>query len=282
MICAEGKTLVFGKLFKHLFVWIGEWRFMMESKTNIIIAILALGLVLTSAILAFNIKATTVIKEPSEQEERNTVSLSANSKLTVAPDEAEVYFRIQTEGKTAIDAQDGNRRASDNVIGALKAKGVEEGDIETAQYYVQRKYRYDPKTGESEVVGYELIHVLKVTMKNVEDVGSLVDTGVSAGANGVDSIQFTLSDEKEKEVRDRALSEAGRLARDKAETLASSVGVSLGELVSVSEESFSFVPYRFAERGLAFAALEAKAEPSEIQPQSLEVSATVNVVYEIE
>ncbi len=260
------------KLFKQVTL-----RASME-KTNILIIILAIGLVLTSGILAYNIKATTIIKESSSIQERNTLSVSGDSKLTINPDQAEVYFRIQTDGKNALEAQDGNRAASNTVIGAIKAKSVDEKNIETVQYTVNRKLRYDPQTGESSLSGYEVMHILKVKTTNVENVGALVDTGVSAGANGVDTILFTLSDTKEKQVRDQALRAAGVKAKEKAETLASSVGTSLGKVISVSESNFNYIPYRFES---VSSGMMTKTEPTQIQPQNLEITATIAVVYEV-
>src|SRR3989338_8351078 len=106
------------------------------EKTNILLVILALGLVLTSAILAFNAKSDTIIRDSSVQSMREAVTVSAEGKVTVVPDEAEVYVRVTTEGETAIEAQDKNKEASNSVLKALKAKGVDEKDMETTQYYV--------------------------------------------------------------------------------------------------------------------------------------------------
>ena len=249
---------------------------------DIFIGILVLGLIITSGLAVYTVKAPTIIQQSTNtQAQQDTISLSANSKLTVAPDQAELYFRIQTEGKTAIDAQEGNKRASNTVLGALKAKGVKEKDIETTQYYISKKQKYDPKTGESTTTGYELIHVLKVTITDLENVGSLVDTGVSAGSNGVNNILFTLTDNKEKEVRDQALAAAGKLGKEKAQTLASSMDVSLGRLVSISETSFNYTPYSYESRNFAALSLAEKAEPTQIQPQSLDITAMISVVYEI-
>lgn len=252
------------------------------EKTNVLLTILALGLVLTSAILAFNMKATTIIREPSVEGAEQVITVSANSEVTVMPDQAEVFLRITTEGETAIEAQDGNKEASNSVIRALEAKGVNEDDLETTQYYISPRYTYDSRTGESRENGYQVFHVVKLTSRDINEVGELTDTAVSAGANGIDNIQFTLSERKEKEVRKEALGEAAVQAREKAEAIASSLNVNLGEIVSVTESSFSYVPL-YAERAVAMdASMGGKEAPTEIRPENLEVTATVSVAYAIE
>ena len=251
------------------------------EKANLIVTILVVGLVVTAAILAWNVKSTTILRDPSLKNNVNTISTSAQSKVTVVPDKVEVYFRITTDGANAIDAQEKNKEASNSVMSALKAKGVKESELESTQYSINKKYNYNQRTGSQESNGYAVFHVVKVSTTDLDNVGALADTGVSAGANGIDNILFTLSDEKEKQVRKEALSKAAVLAKEKAEALASGLGVSLGSLESVSESGFSFTPYNARSYGVTTTALEDFSAPTQISPENLIVTASVSVSYEI-
>ncbi|MFA4887644.1 MAG: SIMPL domain-containing protein, partial [Candidatus Nanoarchaeia archaeon] len=69
------------------------------EKLNTILGIAMLGLILIAGVLAWNAKATTIIQNGNAVEDRG-LTVQGTSKITVAPDEAEISFRIVTEGKT--------------------------------------------------------------------------------------------------------------------------------------------------------------------------------------
>ena len=107
-------------------------------------------------------------------------------------------------------------------------------------------------------------------------LGDLLDTVVQAGANTVSSVQFDVAD-KDKALapaRDAAVKDANA----KAQELASSAGVQLGELISVSYQDAPVYPV-FDGRGGGGAAAQAAAVP--IQPGQLTFTVTVNETYGI-
>ncbi|MFH1332050.1 MAG: SIMPL domain-containing protein [archaeon] len=250
----------------------------MEQK-NIITTILVIGLVITSAILAINMKTgNTIVTTNGEQ--RNTISVSGQGKVSTQPDKAELYIKITTEGSTATAAKDANSETSEKVINALKGEGVPKKDIETNYYYLNKKQEWDENQRKYVDVGYEVNHILKVTTTELDKVGKLLDTAVNAGANGVDSVNFGLTDEKQKQVSGEALKVAAKEAEGKADSIADSVGVQLGKLVTVSESNFVYTPYVY--RDVMYAKAEAGGAPAtEILPQTLEITATVSLIYEI-
>ncbi|MFH1210326.1 MAG: SIMPL domain-containing protein [archaeon] len=251
----------------------------MEQK-NILITILVIGLVLTSAILAINMRSGETVVTTTTDSQRNTVSVSGNGKVSTQPDKAELYIKVNTEGTTASAARDANSKLAKGVIDALVGQGVKKSDIETNYYYLQKKQEWDENQKKYVDVGYEVNHVMKVTTKDLDNIGKLLDTAISAGANGIDSVSFGLTDEKQKEVSKEALKMASVNAENKAEAIAGSVGVSLGKLVTVSESNFNYIPYV---RSVMYdkAVAGAEAPETNILPQTLEVTATVNLVYEI-
>lgn len=246
-----------------------------KEKTNMLTTILIIGLVLVALILAYNTKTTAVV---SGQDVRNLITVSGTSELTTMPNKAEIYVKIETFEKTAEEAKNANSKISKKVITALENKGVKNADIETSQFYLSPRYSWDEKTGKSEIDGYTLTNVLKVTTLDLDKVGNLVDTAVNSGANGIDNVIFGLTKDREKEIKSEALVRASEEAKVKAEALATRLGVNLKRIASISESSFSYIPYAYR-----FAAVEKvmAAEETQISPQKLEVSATVNLAYEI-
>ncbi len=208
--------------------------------------------------------------------EKNVISVSSTANAKAQPDKAEVYLRIETLDADAQKSQQENSRISDNVISRLMAAGAAKKDIETSQYSLQQKIRYG-REGEQIIEGYSAVHILKVTTTEMDNVGSLIDAGVNGGANGIENIVFTLSDEKQAELRNEAIAKAAVEAKGKAKKIADSLGAKLGRLSTASESSYNFVPY------LASFAVAEKAAPTptQILPQAVEVSVTLNIVYSI-
>jgi uncharacterized protein YggE len=75
--------------------------------------------------------------------------------------------------------------------------------------------------------------MLRVTVRDVEMVGAVLDAAVDAGANQVHGVTFTVEDEStwQGQAREKAMADA----RARANELASLADVGLGEVVSVSE-----------------------------------------------
>ena len=103
---------------------------------------------------------------------------------------------------------------------------------------------------------------------------------MDAGVTQVDNVGFTLSDEKEKEVKAGLIADASAKARAKAELLAESMDVSVGDVLLLTESSYTPGIYYGRYDMLA---MEAKAAPApSISPEKVTLSVTVNVDFEIE
>lgn len=243
---------------------------MKEGQITLVVVLLVLGLIVVSGLYATTSRTA--------QQYSEVITVSDSVEREVMPDEAHVYVEIRTRADIAGDAKNQNAEVSDNVLATLYDAGVDEDEIETTSYYLSEETKWDKTSEEYIVTGYVLTHIIKVTTDDVENAGEIVDTAVNAGATGIESIQFTLSQEKESELKVELLAEAAQKAKAKAENLVEAVDADLGKLVSMSESSYYNRPYAYYER--AFAVAEESVETS-ISPEQLTVSATVTLTYEI-
>jgi uncharacterized protein len=248
----------------------------MVLKQNALTIILAVGLIIALFILASGSSQTINV---SPQDFRNTISVSGRSELTVDPDQAEIFVNIETLENTAKESKDENARVSENVRKALKKAGVKENNIETTQFRINPRYEYNRNTQKSDLTGYTVTHVLKITTLDLDKVGDYIDTAIDNGAARINSINFGLTDEKQIDMKGEAMIRASEEARGKAEALATNLEVRLGNVASVSESNFNYAPY--VTRTVATAEAFDTGAPTEISPQSVTVSATVNVAFEI-
>ena len=151
-----------------------------------------------------------------------TVSSTGSATTSVSPDLVTVQFGVDTEAKTAQDAISSNSQMMNTVVSAVENIGITKDEISTAGFSIYPVYEDsvpDQATGihKSVLTGYRTSNTLYVKTAKLSMAGNIVDTAVSAGANRVDNISFSLSPEKEQSIQDDLLSKAVLNAKSRAE-----------------------------------------------------------------
>src|SRR3989344_999074 len=141
----------------------------------------------------------------SQVGEKNTISATGNSQMTVAPDQALVYLLIETRSKSAEDAKNQNALISTNVLTALDKIGISKDQIETENYNLYPEY--DWSDNEQNIKGYIASNNIKIKSEDFTDVGKIIDASVDAGSL-VSYINFELSNEKTNEYKKQVLAKA--------------------------------------------------------------------------
>ena len=205
-----------------------------------------------------------------------TISSDGVATIKTMPDLASVNVRIETLMPTAEASKNKNSEISERVMEAL-LKIVDKKDISTEYYNIYPEY--DWSDNKQTLKGYRTQNTLKIKIKDFDNVGKVVDAAVDAGASGIDSINFELSDDKNSELKKEALAKASKDAREKAEAIVGGLNAKLGDIVSVTTSDYNYLPipiYR-ADAGVAL-----EKAVTEIQPKELEVTANVQVTFELE
>ena len=217
----------------------------------------------------------------SSNTEATTINVNGQSTIKAEADEVSVYVGIETTEKTSEESKNANAKISDNVLVVLKTAGIPEGDIETSSYYIYPEY--DWSNNKQDLTGYRTSNVLKITTKDFDKVGTIVDSSVDAGATTIQSINFELSQDKQNEVKTQAISKATEDAKVKAEATAQGLNARLGKVKTVTIQDYNYYPFPIYASADGGAALDVKeVARTAIQPSSLDVSSTVNVVFEID
>ena len=124
---------------------------------------------------------------------------------------------------------------------------------------------------------YQVRNTVQMTSYDVSKAGEYIDAAVGAGANSVSSLQFGLSDAKQAEERNKALT----AARNDANAVASALGVTIVSTgtISVDQSRYS-ISYNSLDRAVLKAeSATGAAVPTTIQSGEVETTATVSVVY---
>lgn len=200
----------------------------------------------------------------------STMTLTGNGKVTALPDVAILRLGVQTTGDDLAPAQSENARLSQAVIQALNQMGI--SDIKTFQYTIQKLYDY--QNGNKIDRGYSVQNILEIRMSNMNQVGAVIDTAVSNGANVVDFIDFEVSDANDYYLE--ALNLAVMDAYQKAKSISINLGLMVEPIpVKINENTTSPIPY-----SRAFTAGEgAFTTPIEPGNKQIEASVTVEFVY---
>src|SRR5918992_195571 len=198
---------------------------------------------------------------------------SGTGEARVTPDRAQIFMGVQTRAATAAQAGTDNARKTRAVIDAIKARGIPAEQIATSDYnlYPEYDHREPPREGPQtpRVIGYVATNTVRIEVRRLDQVGSLIDAGLAAGANMVNTIQFTASNVDA--ARRTALAEAVGRARGDAEALAAAAGGSLGAVLELKTPSSPVRPFAGAERLMRMDAAAVAQTPIEPGQQTLMV-----------
>lgn len=205
------------------------------------------------------------------------VSVSGQGIVSGEPDVAILTLGVEAEADTVGEARSAAADSMTAMLESLADGGVDETDIQTTNFSVQPQFNFIQ--GRQELRGFFVSNIATVKIRNIDDTGVLIDSAVQAGGDlaRVDGLRFTIDDPSA--LQDQARKLAMAEAKQKAETLATAAGVSLGSPLSISESGGSF-PIAFAEGGALAIADEAARTP--ITVGELEIQVRVQVVYELE
>jgi hypothetical protein len=206
----------------------------------------------------------------------NTLSVTGIGKISLAPDVAYVTVGVHTQSSEVSTAVAANSTAVDRVMSALAEAGIAREDMQTSNFSVYTMDEYDEFGQRTGALSYTVDNNVNVTVRDLTNMGALLDTAVNAGANSIWGIQFDLEDKSsaQTEARTLAVEEAKAVAAD----LAQVTGVSLGDLVSVS---FTPQDYYYPVYGLGGGG-GADAATTSIVPGLITVNVQVYLTYAID
>ena len=163
------------------------------------------------------------------------VTLSADGTVKVTPDVVNISATVTVVGASNSEALTQGNTSSSAVRQALKANGIDINDIATQNISVYPEYDYANNV--SKLIGYRASQSFAITVHNVSKAGVIVDAIVAAGGNNIqlNSVSPSLSNPQVglEAARARAVKEA----TFKAKSYANLLGVKLGRVNYLIENS---------------------------------------------
>jgi len=206
-----------------------------------------------------------------------TVAVATSGSVQTAPDQAIVRVAVTARSDSVETVRERLAANSSRMRTALEDTGLAADQITSADYDIQRNYRAreDPSAPE-----YEGRHAFVITLENTSRAGDTVVTAVQNGATRVDGVRFTITDETRTELKQQALNEAVRNARDRAAVVANGTDLELAGVDTVQTTSVSTDPGRELD-GAFVTEMAASGDGgrTSFQAGKVTVSAQVQVVY---
>lgn len=207
-----------------------------------------------------------------------TISIAGRGEVQTAPDMAVITSGVTSQGATAREALDANTAAMTELLDELKASGIEARDIQTTGFSVNPSYVYSDERDSNgyslppKVTGYQVSNTVTVVVRDLEDLGTILDRSVTVGANTVNGVTFSVADPTElyNEARQKAFADA----RAKAELYAQTAGTTLGDLEAIRESQGFDGPQPYAMYA------RAEAASSAVPVEAGELTFTINVDVE--
>lgn len=162
-----------------------------------------------------------------------TLSMTGHGEVKAAPDLVEITAGVNTAAATAAQALAANTARMKTVFAALTRLGVPEKNIQTANFSLSPQYANGANNEPPRLTGYQANNSVSVRLDDVSRLGTTLDALVTAGANQMNGIGFSIKDPAPMlaTAREQAVADA----RARAQTYARAAGVTLGPILSISE-----------------------------------------------
>jgi uncharacterized protein YggE len=204
------------------------------------------------------------------------ITIEGRGDVRAAPDMALINSGVTTQGATAREALDANTAAMAELIAALKDAGIEARDIQTSGFSVNPNYVYSDARDDlgytlpPKMNGYQVSNTVTVAVRELDELGSILDKSVNVGANTINGVTFGVADTSK--LYDEARKSAFADARAKAELYATAAGGTLEDIESISETQGFNSP-----QPVAMYSMRAEAASADVPVEGGELSFSINV-----
>lgn len=238
--------------------------------------LLAIGLVAVGALvltMSGQPAGANVSTSESSKSTGRTIIVDGTGRVAETPDRMILSLGVETRAARVADALKANNDSATTVNKLLKSKGIEARDIQTSGLSIYPQF--DP-TGRR-ITAYQVNNSITVMIRKLDTSGALIDevAKVAGDAIRINGLSFGIGDTAKSQGRARELAVAD--ARTQAEQLTKAAGVKLGALrtIRTSVESNVGPQPQFSK------VTEARSADVPIEAGSYEVSASVQLVYDI-
>ncbi len=217
-----------------------------------------------------------------------TIRVTGKGQIKVKPDMIRITMTLTDLYKEYGEALHHSSEDTEVLKDVLTEFGFERSDLKTLSFNVDTEYEsYRDRNNDykQKFVGYRYNHILKVEFESDNDrLGKILYALANCKVKPEFRISYTVKDSEES--KNLLLGKAVTDARDKAFVLTQAGGITLKDIQSIDyswgEIDFEYRPMRGDVLMECCEAPTAKSYSLDIEPDDINVSDTVTVVWEIE
>ena len=212
---------------------------------------------------------------PSTAEVKPQLTVSGTGLVRVSPDTASINLGVATQDTDVAQAVAASNLAAEAIINAVKNLGVAPEDVRTTYFNVSPQPMFDQNGQPTGQTNYWVNNTLVVTLRQVDQLGAVLQAAVDAGANSINGISFDLTDKSQAEEQARKAAIAD--AQQRAQRLATAAGTTLGEIVSIYTGGYSYGAINYVEAASSAGSAGGGTVP--IAPGTFDVRIDVTLAY---
>jgi len=180
--------------------------------------------------------ASPPLAEPLASPPHRQISVTGEGQVETAPDMATITLGVTNEAKDAGDAMAATSAAVAQMLDRLDSLGIAPRDRQTRSLSLNPIWsnRSGASSGPAKITGFVASNAVLVRVRDLENLGHIMDAVIAGGANDFNGLQFSVQDPKPlmNSARQRAVADA--IA--KAQLLTSAAGVTLGSVLTMAEQ----------------------------------------------
>jgi len=159
----------------------------------------------------------------------SSVTVEGNAQISVAPDRASLNLSVELDGR---DLSAMTERVAETTNAFLKVTddlNIKRNDVMTSGVNINPRYRYENKTGRRIFDGYNISRSIQVDLKDINQLGSIIERSTVQGINNIAAPIFRASQEDQiiQNLHTLAVQDAIKRAEALIEPLNASVGKAL-------------------------------------------------------
>lgn len=160
------------------------------------------------------------------------LDVTAEGRTTRVPDVATIRAGVVNQGADAAGALAANANAMTRVLAGLKAAGIAQRDIATANVQLSPQYRYQ-ENQPPVITGYQATNSVTIRFRDIARAGKVLDALVAQGANQIEGPNLSIGEPDA--ALDEARTDAVKRARARADLYARAAGLRVLRIVSITE-----------------------------------------------
>ena len=193
------------------------------------------------------------------------LEITQEEEKKIMPDQVNIVFSTITEDKDPQKALDENTKINNNLVEAFS----NDYKVETTRFNIHRIERWN---GSKKDVFYRVTNTIHIKTDRINETGNIIDKGLQLGANQVENVYFSLSDDLIEGIKKELLEKAIIDSKAKAENIARELGLKISKILDIRPNDIYFPVYD------GYYRMASGSSPM-IEPQEQKVSLSVSTTY---